>query len=50
MITIKPVMVAAVLLACASARADGGGSFTFEGKTFALKGAYAYSHPNPFDK
>lgn len=33
-----------------SAFADGGGSMTIQGKEFALKSAYAYSCPDPFDK
>ena len=38
-----------LLATCGTAFADGGGTFTVQGKTFVLKSAYAYSRPDPFD-
>ena len=44
------VVLTAILLAtCGTAFADGGGTFTVQGKTFVLKSAYAYARPDPFD-
>jgi hypothetical protein len=43
-------LAAVLLLGCATAWAGDVGSFTYKGKTFALKGGYAYAHPDPFDK
>ncbi len=43
------VLTASLLAASFGALADGGGSFTIKGKAFALKSAYAYSHPDPYD-
>ena len=45
----KLVLAATLLGTCAMACADGGGTFTVQGKTIALKDAYAYSRPDPFD-
>jgi hypothetical protein len=46
----KLALITMLLGTSASAFADGGGSITIEGKEFALKSAYAYSCPDPFDK
>ena len=43
-------MAAALMLACGAACADGSGTITYQGKTFQLKGAYAYLQSDPFDK
>jgi hypothetical protein len=45
----KLALTAALLATCGIAFADGGGTFTVKGKTIALKSAYAYSRPDPFD-
>lgn len=45
----KLALTAILLGTCAMACADGGGTFTVQGKTTALKDAYAYSRPDPFD-
>ncbi len=43
-------LTATLLATCATALADGGGTFTVKGKTTVLKSAYAYSRPDPFDR
>jgi hypothetical protein len=45
----ESALAATLLVACGVAFADGGGTFTYQGKTTELKGAYAYSTSNPFD-
>jgi hypothetical protein len=44
------VAAAMLVLSISPAWAEGGGSITYKGKTYPLAGAYAYSHPDPFDK
>jgi hypothetical protein len=46
----KLALITTLLSHCASAFADGGGTMTVNGKEFALKSAYAYSCPDPFDQ
>lgn len=48
---LQMLMLSASLFAVvANAKAEAGGSFTVEGKTFELLSAYAYTCPNPYDK
>ena len=49
----RPVLIYLSLglaLACGLAHADGSGTLYNDGKTIALKSAYAYRMPDPFDK
>jgi hypothetical protein len=46
----KFILAATLSLTCGSAIADGSGALVVGGKTFALKSAYAYSRPDPFDE
>ncbi len=44
------ILSVSLFSAVAIAKADAGGNFTVEGKTFNLLGAYAYTCPNPYDQ
>ena len=44
------ILSASLFAAVAHAKSDAGGSFTVEGKSFNLLGAYAYTCPNPYDQ